>query len=110
MYSDRVLESDEAKPLIDGMYGQYLLQGTPTLDSKVFNKMLYSLICLLKPCQARACASTVCPLSRHNIESISLVFHCISGKVGFIASLQSQQSLFDVTIYRASLQYINQDG
>lgn len=31
MYSDRVLESDEAKPPIDGMYGQYLL-GTPTLD------------------------------------------------------------------------------
>lgn len=35
MYSDRVLESDEAKPLIDGMSGQYLL-GTPTLDFKVF--------------------------------------------------------------------------
>lgn len=32
MYSDRVLESDEAKPPIDGMYGQYLLLGTPTLD------------------------------------------------------------------------------
>lgn len=75
MYSDRVLESDEAKPPIDGMSGQYLLLGTPTLDFKVFDKMLYSLICLLKPCQARAGASTVCPLSRHNIESISLVFH-----------------------------------
>lgn len=36
MYSDRVLESDEAKPLIDGMYGQYLLLGTPNLDFKVF--------------------------------------------------------------------------
>lgn len=35
MYSDRVLESDEAKPPIDGMSGQYLL-GTPTLDFKVF--------------------------------------------------------------------------
>lgn len=75
MTSDRVLESDEAKPPIDGMSGQYLLLVTPTLVFKVFNKMLYSLICLLKPCQARACASTVCPLSRHNIWSISLVFH-----------------------------------
>lgn len=35
MYSDRVLESDEAKPPIDGMSGQYLL-GTPTMDFKVF--------------------------------------------------------------------------
>lgn len=51
MYSDRVLESDEAKPPIDGMYGQYLL-GTPTLVFKVFNKMLYSLMFLLKPHQA----------------------------------------------------------
>lgn len=75
MYSDRVLESDEAKPLIDGMSGQYLLLGTPTLDFKVFNKMLYSFMFLLKPRQARACASTVRPLSRHNIGSISLVFH-----------------------------------
>lgn len=38
MYSDRVLESDEAKPPIDGMSGQYLLLGTPTLDFKVFQK------------------------------------------------------------------------
>lgn len=37
MYSDRVLESDEAKPPIDGMSGQYLL-GTPTLDFKVFQQ------------------------------------------------------------------------
>lgn len=51
MYSDRVLESDEAKPSIDGMSGQYL-QGTPTLDFKVFNKTLYSLMFLLKPRQA----------------------------------------------------------
>lgn len=74
MYSDRVLESDEAKTLIDGMSGQYLL-GLQLWTSRSFNKMLYSLMCLLKPCQARACASTVCPLSRHNIGSISLVFH-----------------------------------